>query len=92
MNDSCHESINDIPQKILADCIFRRRIKSYGRHNHKRTATPSSDATCNTEIAPFKGFFDHYEMPGLDYPLIKINWNLSEENSPSPNEDVDWLN
>ena len=38
-----------------------------------------------------KGFFDHYEHSGVEYPFLKINWKMAEENNPSFDAD-DWWN
>ena len=91
LDDYYHKNVSEIPRKVFADYISWRRTKNWDKNLHKRNSTPPSDATCNKELADFKGFFDHYEIPGIDYPFIKINWKLSEENNPSFDFN-DWWN
>ena len=81
----------EIPKKILADYVTWRRSKNWDKNKRKRNTTPPSDATVNKELTDFKGFFDHYEIGGMEYPWIKINWKMSEENNPSFDVD-DWWN
>lgn len=81
----------EIPKKILADYITWRRTKNWDKSKHKRRTTPPSDATINKELADFKGFFDHYDVPGIHLPFLKINWKMSEENNPSFDAE-DWWN
>ena len=81
----------EVPKKILSDYVVWRRTKNWDKSKHKRTTTPPSDSTVNKELTDFKGFFDHCEIGGIQYPWIKINWKMSEENNPSFDVD-DWWN
>ena len=88
--DYMGKSSTEIPQKVVSNYVSWRRTKNWDKSKHKRT-TPPSDATVNKELADFKGFFDYYEIPGIQYPFLKINWKLSEESNPSFDVD-DWWN
>jgi len=85
-----NKSLSEVPSKLLSDYITWRRTKNWDKTKHKRT-TPPSDATINKELMDMKGFFDHYEHSGVEYPFLKINWKMAEENNPSFDAD-DWWN